>query len=196
MDVHIEGDPGTGNTFHEVKVNQEIHIGSVQNYHNNPQATTVIYYNDRQVNGGTPAKGKADSKSLKSPIGDDPIDTNPIRQEILNYVNCLLPFIKEEKKDEYLELWDDVLDLKKVASIVYDPGKQQGTSFNRKLVASILHLLDSQHFYAKPYNAKVMAEALEDDWEHPVRLELGTYPSTEITDDILNLLNKRNNPDS
>lgn len=37
MDININGNPGTGNTF------QEVHITNVQNY--NPNATTVINYN-------------------------------------------------------------------------------------------------------------------------------------------------------
>lgn len=37
MEIKIEGNPGTGNTFQEVK------IGTVQNY--NPNATTVINNN-------------------------------------------------------------------------------------------------------------------------------------------------------
>ena len=59
MDIKIEGNPGTGNTF------QEIHIGTVQNY--NPNATTVINYN------GTNSGGREEVKDEK-PKGKNPME--------------------------------------------------------------------------------------------------------------------------
>lgn len=180
MDIKIEGNPGTGNTF------QEINIGSVQNY--NPNATTIINYNGSQDVVEAAARRKGGRQTMKAMLDADLIDTAPIRKEIMNYVSCIRPMVHEEKKDVFMKLWDDILNLPEVEAEVYNPGKQQGTNFNRKLVAGILHQLDSRHFYAKPYNAKAMAEALENDWEHPVRRELAGYPSDGIQEAIKKLL--------
>lgn len=180
MDIKIEGNPGTGNTF------QEVHIGSVQNY--NPNATTVINYNgtDDEKDGARPKT--TTTKTIKSKLEQDLIDTTPIRKEILNYVSCIRPFVKDEFKDKYMQMWEDILNLNVVKEKVYDPGKQKNTNFNRKLVAGILHFLDSQKLYKDPYNAKAMAEALEGDWEHSVRRELAVDPSDEVVAAIKQLL--------
>ena len=108
----------------------------------------------------------------------------PIRKEILNYVSCIRPFVKDEFKDKYMQMWDDILNLSVVEERIYNPGKQQNTNFNRKLVAEILHFLDSKKIYEAPFNAKVMTEALEHDWEHSVRRELAFDPSDDIKDAI------------
>ena len=180
MDIKIEGNPGTGNTF------QEVHIGTVQNY--NPNATTVINYNGTSDEDNGAKHKKSGPKTMKEMLEQDLIDTTPIRKEILNYVSCIRPFVKDEWKDMYMQMWEDILDLVVVKEKVYDPGKQKNTNFNRKLVAGILHFLDSQKLYKDPYNAKAMAEALEGDWEHSVRRELAVDPSDEVVAAIKQLL--------
>ena len=183
MDIKIEGNPGTGNTF------QEVHIGTVQNY--NPNATTVINYNGTSDQGEVAKPKKTPTTNIKSMLEQDLIDTMPIRKEILNYVSCIRPFVKDGLKDKYMQMWDDILNLSVVEERIYNPGKQQNTNFNRKLVAEILHFLDSKKIYKAPFNAKAMAEALEHDWEHSVRRELAVDPSDDIKDAITQLLNSK-----
>ena len=183
MDIKIEGNPGTNNVF------QEIHIGTVQNY--NPNATTVINNNYGTAEEEEKRKGR---KTMKQMLDQDLIDTAPIRKEILNYVSCIRPFVNDEWKGRFMPLWEDILNLKMVADAVYDPGKQQGTDFNRKLVAGILHFLDSRKVYKAPFNAKAMTEALEDDWEHSVRRELAADPSEEVQQAIRELIDEKYNP--
>jgi len=180
MDLKIEGNPGTNNVF------QEIHIGTVQNY--NPNATTVI--NNNYGVGEDGAKPKA-KKTMKDMLDQDLIDRTPIVKEIMNYVSCIRSFVCDEWKDRFMQLWEDILNLPEVADVVCDPGKQQGTNFNRKLVAGILHFLDSQKVYNGPFNAKAMTEALEDDWEHSVRRELAGEPSDEIKAAIKQLIKEK-----
>ena len=183
MDIKIEGNPGTGNTF------QEVHIGTVQNY--NPNATTVINYNGTCGEGEVAKPKKTPPTTIKSMLEQDLIDTMPIRKEILNYVSCIRPFVKDEFKDKYMQMWDDILNLSVVEERIYNPGKQQNTNFNRKLVAEILHFLDSKKIYKAPFNAKAMTEALEHDWEHSVRRDLAFDPSDDIKDAITQLLNSK-----
>ena len=181
--MKIDGNPGSGNTF------QEIHIGTVQNF--NPNATTVINYNGVGDDAAA-LKGKpSGQKTMKQMLDNDLIDRTPIYKEIMNYVSCLRTFVSEAWKDRYMQLWADILNLSEVADLVCDPGKQQGTNFNRKLVASIVHFLDSQKVYNGPFNAKAMTEALEDDWEHSVRRELATDPAAEIQSAIKQLIKEK-----
>lgn len=180
MDLKIDGNPGTNNVF------QEIHIGTVQNY--NPNATTII--NNNYGVGEEGAKPKA-KKTMKDLLDQDLVDRTPVIKEIMNYVSCIRPFVSDDWKDRFMQLWQDILNLPEVADQVCDPGKQQGTNFNRKLVAGILHYLDCQKVYKAPFNAKAMAEALENDWEHSVRRELAGEPSDEIKDDIKLLIKEK-----
>jgi len=180
MDVKIEGNPGTGNTF------QEIHIGTVQNY--NPNATTVVNYNGVRAPDEASAKKKAEPKTVKAMLERDQIDTTPIRTEILNYVSCLRPHVQKEKQAHYMQLWDKILSLEVVESEVYDPGKQQGTNFNRNLVANIIHFLDYFDFYAEVYNAAAFTFALEADKDHSVRAALTKDPSEAVKKAVDNLI--------
>lgn len=176
MDIKIEGNPGTGNTF------QEFHIGTVQNF--TPNATTVI--NNYGVHGeeSAPAKKKKGPDSIHDMLDQDMISTEPIRKEILNYVSCLRPHVAKDKRDRFMQLWDRILDLPDVEEELYDPGKQQNTNFNRNLVANIIHYLDRFGFYDSIYNAAALTYALEADKEHPIRRALGQYPSAEVADAV------------
>ena len=175
MNIKIEGDPGTGNTF------QEINIGTVQNY--NPNATTVINYN------GMGSGDKAEAKDAKSK-GENPKDmreTLPIRKEIMLYVSCLNTEDVAEHEwlgTKYMKLWDAILDLPEVEAEVYTIGKQHGTSFNRNLIGNIINYLatraDKKKRVYKELNATLYARKLEGDPDHPVRLAMGKLPKDEI----------------
>lgn len=184
MDIKIEGNPGTGNTFQEINI-----TGPIQNY--NPAATTVVNNYGTQPEAETPARKKAESKTVKAMLERDQIDTTPIRTEILNYVSCLRPHVQKDKQARYMQLWDKILDLPEVEGQVYDPGKQQGTNFNRNLVANIIHFLDYFDFYAEVYNAAAFTFALEADKEHSVRAALGTDPSERVKIAVENLVKEQ-----
>ena len=175
MEIKIQGDPGTGNTF------QEIHIGNVQNYV--PNATTVINHN----------YGSSPKAKDKDPDG---IDHPSIRQEIVNYVGKTLKLVERKWQDRYLDLWNDILDLEVVADEVYDRGRQKGTLFNRKLVANIIHYLgnfrgNGSGMYGS-YSASPVANVLENTTYCSTRTELGSQPSRAIRDAIAPLLQKHN----
>ena len=165
MNINIKGNPGTGNTY------QEITIQHVENY--NPAATTVNNYY------GTRAVGK---KAASTTPSDEKIDVASIREEILNYVSRLRPFLVDEQKSGYMKLWKEILDLDIIAGEVYNPGKQQGTNFNRSLVANIIYYLSKKNFFGdkNSYNASLFAVALEGSAEHSVRAELRMLPAADI----------------
>jgi hypothetical protein len=175
MDIKIEGDPGTGNTF------QEINIGTVQNY--NPNATTVINYN------GTGGGEKEEGKDAK-PKGKNPMEmreTPPIREQIMLYVSCLNTedvVVPEWLGAKYMDLWNAILDLPEVEAEVYGFGKQRGTSFNRNLIGNIINYLatraDKKKRVYKELNASLYAYKLHDNSDHPVRLAMGKLPKDEI----------------
>lgn len=180
MDINIKGNPGTGNTF------QEIHIGTVGNY--NPNATTIINHYGTRGEGEAPAKKKKRSDSVHDMLEQDNISTESIRAEILSYVSCLRPHVVQDKRDQFMKLWDSILSLPEVEKDLYDPGKQQNTNFNRNLVANIIHYLHYFGFYDTLYNAASLTYALEADKDHPVRRALGQYPSYEVADAVKKLV--------
>ena len=79
-----------------------------------------------------------------------------------------------------MKVWEEILELDAVKKEVSKPGKQQGTNFNRNLVANILFYLDKRGCYADKYSATTLAIALEGDKNHSVRNALGTLPSDAI----------------
>ena len=73
----------------------------------------------------------------------------------------------------YEDLWDRVLTLPSVEAEILKVGKQKGTTFNRKLVANILHLMMQNGVFAVTATNQAMAEALEGTKDHSVRAEVG-----------------------
>ena len=161
MEINIKGNPGTGNTF------QEVHIGTVQNY--NPNATTVINYNY----GDKP-------KAMSSPdnnMTDD--EREHLKSEIMIYVSRIKQYVAKEWKNRYETTWRSVLDIPEVESLVFSPGKQKDTLFNRNLVANIIYIMCNAGFYTDT-NATALTIALEDDKEHSVRQQLAKEPADEL----------------
>ena len=107
MEVKIDGNPGTGNTFQEIK------IGYVENYV--PNATTVI--NNHYGESGK-AKPQTDKETSKA-------DLLVRRGEIMQYVGNLRPYVSEKWKNRYEATWHAILDLPAVAAVIYEPGKQK-----------------------------------------------------------------------
>lgn len=156
--------PGTNNTY------QEVNIGHVENYV--PNATTVISY------------GSGERSRTTSPRPKDEVEKANILKTIIGYVNRLSPCIAGKWADRYEDVWTEILGLDIVSESVYDAGKQQGTVFNRDLVANIINYLNSRGFYTD-YNSSHFAELLcdKDDYrgkDHPVRKALRYGPSEEI----------------
>jgi len=164
MEINIKGNPGTGNTF------QEIHIEHADSV--NPNATTVAvthnHYND-----------KREAPRAKTEVPR--VDTAPIRAEILSYVSSTRPFLKDEWKDRFMRLWEGILDLRDISAVVYNPGKQKDTNFNRDLVANIIHYLNGKGLYRENGNPTALAMALEGSKDHSVRRSLANDPTAAVT---------------
>ena len=170
MDINITGNPGTGNTF------QEIHIGTVQNY--NPNATTVINNNYGEKQKAIPTTDKVLQDA----------DREQRKAEIMEYVLRLKNYVAKEWKNRYESTWQKILAIPEVEAQVYDPGKQQNTTFNRNLVANIIYIMCNAEVFST-HNATALTIALEDNKEHSVRNQLGAYPTDkDITEKVNELL--------
>lgn len=161
MDININGNPGTGNTF------QEVHIGTVQNY--NPNATTVINYNYGD-------KPKTASSPDNNMIDDE---REHLKSEIMTYVSRIKKYVAKEWKNRYETTWRSILDIPEVKSLVFSPGKQKDTLFNRNLVANIIYIMCNAGFYTNT-NATTLTIALEGNNEHSVRGQLAKEPADEL----------------
>ncbi len=170
MKIDITGNPGTGNTF------QEYHIQHIDNF--NPNATTVINNYNSEV--------KQTNKELDH-RGVPEKDTEPIKVEILKYVSKLKPCLADKWKSKYDKVWNNILNLPSVTEKVFEPGKQQGTNFNRNLVAHIIYYMGQEGVFTD-YNASQFADKLEGNKEHSIRSALGKAPDEKIQSEVKRLL--------
>ena len=145
----------------------------------NPNATHITnnYYGDKFM-----------PKDNFRHENSDPENATRNPQLIIDYVMRLHPsHVRQEWQEKYQALWESILELPPVACKVYDKGRQQGTTFNRNLVANILHLLAERRVLATT-NATKLAEALEGTSETSVRAKLGEMPVKDIKDTVVKLL--------
>ena len=91
--------------------------------------------------------------------------------------------VRQEWQEKYQTLWKSILELPPVACKVYDKGRQQGTTFNRNLVANILHLMAEKKVLVTD-NATKLAMTLEGTSDTSVRAQLGVMPSKEIESSV------------
>ncbi len=151
------------------------------------------------------AKGKSDKGAPMISIGcvnvivvhDDGSSQKPkspfIDQQkneaIMDYVNRLKPIVNNQFLNNYNAIWTDILEERDVKQLIYNKGKQQDTTFNRNLVAQIIHQI-APLVYVPTANTVVMAELLEPGKgvSHPVRQKLGEAPEKHIKKLIDNTL--------
>ncbi len=103
---------------------------------------------------------------------------NGLRQSVMDYVNRLMPVVAMDFREDYANIWQDILEEEVVSSVVYDRGRQKGTVFNRNLVAQISRMMLLDGIIIKETNDVAMAELLEPEKgkNHPVRNQLGLTP--------------------
>ena len=181
MEIKIEGNPGTGNTFIENKYEH------VENNFPSVQQVTIINEAD-----GT-RRREVTTGNEQSDTSDD--DKAGKRADIMKYVEKTLPFVLYQWKDKYMTLWSDILDLPDVDRVIYKRGRQQKTSFNRKEVLHIIcylgkHAIDGYAIFEE-YNATHIAAAFNDKAEKSTRPELGFQPPVTIRKAIGKLLDEK-----
>jgi hypothetical protein len=181
----IEGNPGQNNTF--------ISIGTAYNV--NPNATKVentFVIGSREEDDAAMAEATGGKKlgamTLREMLKNNLIDTGNIQDGIINYVSCIRTKVKKTLDKKFMALWAIIVEHEAFSVDLYDPGKQKCT-FNRNLVANIIHYLDGKGFYEDPYSAAGMTRALEGgEDQHPVRSALGKDPEDKyckVVDEIL-----------
>ncbi len=156
-------------------------------YNVNPAATVVN--NTFNISSGREA-----ADAVNEVLGGD---ITPIRTEILTYVSRVRPLLTDEAKSIFMKMWEDILDLPEVETLVYKQGKQWGTNFNRDLVANILYHLRTRKIYKvvykDNYNGAAMCEALEGDRDHSVKHALRNDPAKDIREAVDKLLKDKYN---
>ncbi len=75
--------------------------------------------------------------------------------------------------ENYEALWNKVLALPAVKAQAHNRGKQRGTTFNRNLIANMLHTMMLKGVFAAGTTNQAMAEALEGTKDHSVRDAVG-----------------------
>lgn len=186
------------NTDNDWHPNVVVNIGKAVNV--NPIAkdvhTTInIYSNKEAAIDVLKEAGVEKSETLFRGEPEPDTDCTPIRNEILAYVSRVEPLLVDNAKSDYMKVWEDILDLREVEAVVYKPGKQKGTNFNRDLVANILYFLRNWKIYRvvykQDYNGAALTEALEQDKEHSVKHALRDDPPQPIQDAITAMMKKK-----
>lgn len=100
------------------------------------------------------------------------------KDNIIEYVGRLLPVVDKNYKEDFTNIWQDILAEDAVSKVVYDRGRQKGTVFNRNLVAHISRMMVLEGIFIEQTNDVMMAELLEPEKgkDHPVRTQLGLTP--------------------
>ena len=154
MDIKKKDDPGTGgNTYQKVTINH------VENYFHG--GTTVI---NNHYGEGKKAQRKGEQELSET-------DRHLREDEIMRYVGHVKQYVVKEWKNRYEATWRSILEIPEVSAIIYEPGKQKDTTFNRNLIAHIIYIMCNKGIITET-NASTLTVALEGDKDHPVRAQL------------------------
>ena len=146
-----------------------VHVYSSGN--NIAQSMTVTYNGPVYQGQGGEQQETQENKSPEAKQG---------KEAIMEYVGRLKPVVKEQYIARYDKIWEGILEISQVKAVIYNKGKQQDTTFNRNLLAQIIHQVDM--LYLPSTNTVQMATHLEPGKgiDHPVRQKLGEVPDKVI----------------
>ena len=172
MDIKKKDDAGTGgNTYQKVTINH------VENYFHG--GTTVI---NNHYGEGKKAQRKGEQELSET-------DRHLREDEIMRYVGHVKQYVVKEWKNRYEATWRSILEIPEVSAVIYEPGKQKDTTFNRNLVANILYIMCNQGIITET-TATELSLALEGNTDHSVRAQLHIEPNNrEIIRKVERLLN-------
>jgi len=108
-------------------------------------------------------------------------DTPPeARDSIMEYVGRLKPLVRREFIERYDQIWEGILEIGQVKAVIYNKGKQQDTTFNRNLLAQIIHQVEMIYLPTANNAQKTIYLEPEKGADHPVRQKLGEAPEKAI----------------
>ena len=112
------------------------------------------------------------------------------KEAIMEYVGRLRPLVKEQYQERYDQIWEGILEISQVKAVIYDKGKQQDTTFNRNLLAQLIHQVEI--IYLSSANNTLMTTYLEPERgaDHPVRQKLGEVPDKDIKNAVEDYMKK------
>lgn len=130
------------------------------------------------------AKDITDVEEIKEEAKDNSSGISHSPEKIIQYVMKLHPvYVSETWKGHYQNLWEAVLKLPEVESIIYHKGRQKNTTFNRNLVGNILCLMSDKEVLCGN-NATKFTIVLENNEKASIRSQLGTLPPKAIKDSV------------
>ncbi len=158
---HNNKEQGGGNTYFHINHVENIINGNVETFNN--------------------THNEAENKKPKSSKDENIIRGNRLQRqmEIMQYVASVKEFVADEWQNRYENLWKTILEDTEVANVIYEPGKQKDTTFNRNLVANILYKMCKAGVIAE-HNATKLTIALEGNKESSVRGQLAINPNDEV----------------
>lgn len=107
----------------------------------------------------------------------DECDVEAATRAAMEYVGRLHEMVTPAWTDRYMDLFKQIFALPQVRVNIAVVGKQQGTSFNRNMVANVVQMmLQEQDIFLPTANPSRMAEKLEHNKDHSVKAALGAVP--------------------
>ena len=104
-------------------------------------------------------------------------DVEQATRAAMEYVGRLKDMVTPAWEERYMELFKRIFALPQVRLNIGIIGKQQGTTFNRNLVANFVQIMLQEHDIFEPSaNPSRMAEKLENNKDHSVKAALGAVP--------------------
>ena len=119
-------------------------------------------------------------KQAKQRTKDD-ADVEQATRAAMEYVGRLKEMVTPAWETRYMELFKRIFALPQVRLNIGTVGKQQGTTFNRNLVANFVQIMLQEHdIFVPSANPSRMAEKLENNKDHSVKVALGAVPEDKL----------------
>ena len=105
-----------------------------------------------------------------------------VKKALMEYIERLMPVVTTEYQTKYIQIWSEILEQENVGKVIYNPGSQKGTVFNRNLVARISHMMVLDGIITPNTSNLRMSELLEPEKgkDHSIRGELGMSPNDKM----------------
>ena len=149
--------------------------------------------NVKQVNILTGDHAQVNYNEAEKPIkqaSKNETDVEAATKAALEYVGRLKEMVTPAWQEHYMDMFARIFSLPQVRVSIAEVGRQKGTTFNRNMVASFVHLaLEEKGIFINTANASQMSERLEQSKDHSVKAALGLAPDDkELKDAVKHII--------
>lgn len=108
-----------------------------------------------------------------------------VKEAVLQYVMKAIDLVADHWRDKYMLIWKHLFLIPDFEAMIYNPGRQKGTVFNRSMLGNVMGMLCRKGVFQEKVTNTTLTKALEGDSDASIRQAMGKLPGSQQVEDFI-----------